>query len=160
MAEAHRRPPESASLNAMRYCTNCRHITPGQPLFCNFCGRSYDVKLCPSRHTNPRSATVCSQCGSRELSSPQPRAAFAIRLLLRLAWVAGGVFLLLVTVLFFLELLEALLHNPAVQTQAFCVGLVIAILWWLYMQLPGFVRTGLRRMVRRGKGKGGEHGHH
>ena len=29
-------------------------MTAGEPLFCNFCGRSYDLKLCPHRHPNPR----------------------------------------------------------------------------------------------------------
>src|ERR1700722_11165723 len=57
----------------MRYCYSCNKITTGTPLFCNFCGRSYNVKLCPRLHTNPRSAEACSQCGSRDLSTPQPK---------------------------------------------------------------------------------------
>src|SRR5438445_562240 len=57
----------------MKYCYACGHRTRGEPLFCNFCGRSYDVKLCPKLHVNPRSAEACSQCGSRDLSIPQPR---------------------------------------------------------------------------------------
>ena len=40
----------------MNYCYNCGHITPGEPLYCNYCGRSYDLKLCPRHHANPRSA--------------------------------------------------------------------------------------------------------
>jgi hypothetical protein len=143
----------------MRYCTNCRHITPGQPLFCNYCGRSYDVKLCPSRHPNPRSATVCSQCGSHELSVPQPLRSLPKRLLVAVLRIAPGLFLLLVTVLFFLGLVEELLRSPVIQAQALCLGLVLAVLWWLYMQLPGFVRGGIRRVLKKRKGKGQDHGH-
>jgi threonine/homoserine/homoserine lactone efflux protein len=68
-------------------------------------------------------------------------------------------FLLLVTVLFFLGLVEELLRNPAIQAQALCLGLVLAALWWLYVQLPGFVRGGIRRVLKKGKGKGQDHGH-
>ena len=57
----------------MKYCYHCGHMTAGEPLFCDHCGRSYDVKLCPRLHPNPRGAEVCSQCGSRELSTPQPK---------------------------------------------------------------------------------------
>ena len=57
----------------MHYCNQCHRITPGEPLFCNFCGRSYNLKLCPHRHPNPRNAEICSQCGSRDLSMPHPR---------------------------------------------------------------------------------------
>ena len=57
----------------MKHCYHCGRVTSGEPLFCNSCGRSYDVKLCPRLHVNPRYATVCSQCGSRELSTPQPK---------------------------------------------------------------------------------------
>ena len=65
----------------MKYCYNCGHMTPGDPLFCNVCGRSYDVKLCPRMHVNPRGAQVCSQCGNRELSTPQPKIPMSLRLL-------------------------------------------------------------------------------
>jgi RNA polymerase subunit RPABC4/transcription elongation factor Spt4 len=51
----------------MRYCRNCRKFTAGKPAYCNFCGRSYSVKLCPRGHRNPRSADACAECGSREL---------------------------------------------------------------------------------------------
>src|SRR5216684_2914579 len=73
---------------SMKYCYECGRMTPGEPLFCNFCGRSYDVKLCPGRHVNPRHAEVCSQCGSRDLSTPQPKVSWwwkVVALVLRVA---------------------------------------------------------------------------
>lgn len=145
----------------MRYCNYCHRLTTGEPLFCNFCGRSYDVKLCPARHINPRAATICSQCGSHDLSTPQPPISLATTLLLHSVRIFPGILLLLVTLVFFFGLISVLLHNVAVQGQALCAGLVLALLWWLYLHLPGFVRHGIQRFVRRGKAsKGGGHGHH
>jgi len=57
----------------MRYCNNCRKFTAGKPPYCQFCARSYNVKLCPRGHKSPRAATACSQCGSRDLSTPHSR---------------------------------------------------------------------------------------
>jgi hypothetical protein len=57
----------------MRFCTNCKKITAGRPPFCQFCARSYSVKLCPRGHSNPRAAQACSTCGSKELSTPAPQ---------------------------------------------------------------------------------------
>jgi RNA polymerase subunit RPABC4/transcription elongation factor Spt4 len=54
----------------MRYCCSCHKFTAGKPQYCQFCGRSYGVKLCPRGHKNPRAANVCSECGSEELSTP------------------------------------------------------------------------------------------
>jgi RNA polymerase subunit RPABC4/transcription elongation factor Spt4 len=66
----------------MRYCHSCHKITRGKPYFCNFCGSSYGVKLCGRLHPNPRLAHACSQCGSRDLSTPQPRIPLLLRPLL------------------------------------------------------------------------------
>jgi hypothetical protein len=64
----------------MKYCYECGHVTAGEPLFCQFCGHTYDVKLCPRMHANPRFAEVCSQCGSRDFSIPQPKVSLAWRI--------------------------------------------------------------------------------
>src|SRR2546427_7721468 len=65
----------------MKYCYECGCTTAGEPLFCNFCGRSYAAKLCPKLHVNPRLAEACSQCGSRDLSTPQPKVPVRWRIL-------------------------------------------------------------------------------
>src|ERR1019366_3163906 len=52
---------------------NCKKLTAGKPPYCNFCGRTYGVRLCPCGHKNPRVAETCSECGSSELSSPAPQ---------------------------------------------------------------------------------------
>jgi RNA polymerase subunit RPABC4/transcription elongation factor Spt4 len=63
----------------MRLCTNCHQITVGKPLFCNKCGSSYNLKLCSRLHVNPRAAKICSQCGSKDLSTPQPKVSLLFR---------------------------------------------------------------------------------
>src|SRR5712671_6818033 len=120
----------------MRYCNQCHRITPGEPLFCNFCGRSYNLKLCPHRHPNPRNAEICSQCGSRELSTPHPRMPLWLSPLVALLTALPGVLLLTVTVLFGFGVIQALLTDQAVLFQAVLAGLMLSFLWYLYMHLP------------------------
>ena len=88
----------------MKYCYQCGKLTAGEPLFCNFCGRSYDVKLCPRQHPNSRVAEVCSQCGSRELSMPQLRVPIRWRVIAFLLNVLVRILIVLVAVVLFAEI--------------------------------------------------------
>jgi hypothetical protein len=133
----------------MRYCNHCHRITTGNPLFCNFCGRSYNLKLCPHRHPNPRSAEICSQCGSRDLSTPQPRRSLFVQPLLVVLSALPGIALLVLSLLFLAGLVEALTSNLQLLYQATLFGLMLVFLWYLYMQLPGFLRRLLARLFRR-----------
>lgn len=144
----------------MKYCHNCHRITVGEPLFCSFCGRTYEVKLCPRLHPNPRTADVCSQCGSRDLSTPEPHSSFWTHFLERLVHVLPGIFLLLISVMFFAAFLQAFLTNPAVQGQFLTVGLLLALLWWLYVKLPRFVQRTIRKGIHRLTGRSGGHDEH
>lgn len=142
----------------MRYCTNCSRLTAGQPLFCNHCGRSYDVKLCPSRHVNPRTAQVCSTCGSRDLSTPQPRLAFWAAPLVWLVSALPGVLLLVLSVMLLFGLVDALANNQQeLLPYLFSTALVVGILWVAYMHLPGFIRGVIRKLFRKVIRKGPEH---
>lgn len=127
----------------MRYCNHCHKITAGEPLFCNFCGRTYNAKLCPSRHINPRNAEICSQCGSRDLSLPQPRVPVRLTVLWWIVRALPGIVLWLMTVLLLIASVHALLYDPQVQLELMWIGLYLAAAWWLYMQLP----AGIRRML-------------
>jgi hypothetical protein len=133
----------------MRYCNQCHKLTPGEPLFCNFCGRSYDLKLCPHRHPNPRSAEICSQCGSRELSTPHPRIPVWLAPLLALLSALPGVLLLLITLLFAIGFVNALVSSPQLLFQFMLAGLMLAFLWYLYMHLPHFLRRFISRLLKR-----------
>src|SRR3954470_19115219 len=93
----------------MRFCTNCNRITTGDAIFCNSCGRSYNLRFCPRLHPNPRAALVCSQCGSRELSSPQPSGGFGSYPIVLLAKILPGLVLVAVTVVVGFALVDALI---------------------------------------------------
>lgn len=132
----------------MRYCYNCSRITAGQPHFCTRCGRSYDAKLCPRLHPNPRDAAVCSECGSRDLTTPQPKLPFWLRPLLVVLSVLPGIVLLGLSVLFLVQYVYILIVHPSLQFPYMLLGLVLGLLWLLYMELPRFFRNKARRRIR------------
>ena len=136
----------------MKYCFHCGRMTAGEPLFCNSCGRSYDVKLCPRHHPNPRSAEVCSQCGSRELSTPQPRVSIWWKFA---GWVLRGVATLLL-IYVVLATLTALLQEPRVQNGLIGLGILLALLFWVWSELPDWMRRFIRRAIRRKEQRHGE----
>jgi hypothetical protein len=129
----------------MNYCYNCGHITPGEPLYCNNCGRSYDVKLCPRHHANPRSADVCSQCGSRELSTPQPKVPAMWKLLAIIIRLGLGLFLFYVT----LSFLVALAKTTQFQQALVAFALLLIALWLVWSKLPDWLQDTLRNLVKR-----------
>jgi len=129
----------------MTYCYNCGHMTAGEPLFCGTCGRSYDGKLCPRLHMNPRGAEVCSKCGSRELSTPQPKIPMSWRLLAIVTRLGLGLLLFYAS----LSLLIALLHTAAFQQLLVFMGFVLCGLWWLWSKLPDWFQEIIRSLWKR-----------
>jgi len=124
----------------MTYCFNCGHMTAGEPLFCGKCGRTFDVKLCPRLHVNPRGAEVCSKCGSRELSTPQPKIPMILRLLAILVRLGLGLLLFYAT----LSVIVALLRTPEIQNALVAFGLLLGCLWWLWSKLPDWFQEAIR----------------
>jgi hypothetical protein len=133
----------------MTYCYNCGHITPGEPMFCNHCGRSYDVKLCSRLHPNPRTADVCSKCGSRELSTPQPKVPAMWKLLAILLRLGLGLLLVYVT----LSFLVALARTTQFQQAFVCIALLLAGLWLVWSKLPDWLQDVIRSATKRGRKK-------
>jgi hypothetical protein len=131
----------------MKYCYQCGKMTAGEPLYCGTCGRTYDVKLCPRAHVNPRGAEVCSKCGSRELSTPQPRIPMSLRLLALLLRLGLGLLLFHAS----LSLVIALVRTPEVQRALVAFGLLLTGLWWLWSKLPDWFQEAIRsfRVSRR-----------
>ena len=53
----------------MRYCPYCKRLNPGKPLYCQYCAKTFEVRICSKcRHVNPKAALACGKCGSFELS--------------------------------------------------------------------------------------------
>ena len=138
-------------MNLMRYCHNCHRITAGEALFCHHCGSSFDAKLCPSRHVNPRWAIVCSHCGSRDLSTPAPRRPLWLAPLIFILTLLPGFVLALVLVMLLVALITSLLTNQQVQLQLLMLILVFSILWFAYIHVPHFIRDLFRSIWRRKK---------
>ena len=135
----------------MRYCHNCHKTTTGEPLFCHSCGSTYDAKLCPARHINPRWAQVCSQCGSRDLSTPAPPVPLWLKLMLMLLALLPGFVLVLLLVMVAVAIVNQVLTNQQVQAQLVVAMVMLALLWWLYLQLPHFIRKMFRSLWRKPK---------
>lgn len=129
----------------MRYCYACGHITGGEPLFCNFCGKSYDVKLCPKLHVNPRHAEACSRCGSRDLSIPQPKVPLLFRIAAFLVHAVLGLLLLILSIPVVFRVLLALFTRSDFSQPLMELVVFIAPSWFLWALLPLF----LQRMIRR-----------
>jgi len=137
----------------MKYCTACGRLTAGAPLFCGTCGSSYNVRLCPQKHENPRSAQVCSQCGSKELSTPQPKRRLATRLLIVLLRLLPAVIVLSMTIALFLALLQVLIANEQwLMGKVICFSLWVVFLWVIFLMLPKWMQQPFRA-VGRGVGR-------
>jgi RNA polymerase subunit RPABC4/transcription elongation factor Spt4 len=140
----------------MKYCYECGRITSGEPLYCNFCGRSYDVKLCPRHHVNPRSAEVCSQCGSRELSTPQPKVSVWWKVMSFILRVVARGLLLLLSLALIAGVIRGLLSSPQGQTGLFVLGILLGVLCWIWSELPDWLRNLVRRALKRKERRNGD----
>lgn len=134
----------------MRFCYECGRTTPGVPRFCNSCGRSYDLKVCPRFHENPRTAEACARCASRELSRPQPKISSGWRLVEWLTRCVTGIALAVFTaVLIAAALTKFIMEQRGFEKLLFSVAL-LALLWCFWSLLPyAFQRLVRRSLLRR-----------
>jgi hypothetical protein len=128
MVSAARRSP--ANITPVKFCFHCGRNTVGEPLFCNYCGRSYDVKLCPKLHANPRRTRACSKCGSAELSTPQPRVPFWAKIVLLLLTIIPGLIVGAISVGLVGFFLERFLLASDMLLGLVVNGSVLTMLWW------------------------------
>jgi threonine/homoserine/homoserine lactone efflux protein len=71
-----------------------------------------------------------------------------------------GVLLLGFTVAFFLAFIDAMTTNPQAQGQFLVAGLMLALVWYLYIHLPQAIKRSITKLFRRSGGNhGGGHGH-
>jgi hypothetical protein len=129
-----------------RYCYTCGSTTTGDDVkFCNKCSCSFDVKLCPRFHENPREAECCSQCGSKDLSTPQRKIPVSWQLFAILIRLGLGLLLFYAS----LKLLEALLLTPGFQQLLIMFGALLCGLWLVWSRLPDWMREALRSFWRK-----------
>ena len=164
MASPNWRPEADVGLKtSMRYCTNCNRITTGDAIFCNICGRSYNLRFCPRLHPNPRAALVCSQCGARELSSPQPRGGSGTYPIVLFAKILPGIVLVIITTFFAFALVEAVISaQETIVSLLVQGGSLLLIGWLIYLVLPDFLQRILRsigKAILRIRKRGSDHKH-
>ncbi|PYP86006.1 MAG: hypothetical protein DMG65_19670 [Candidatus Angelobacter sp. Gp1-AA117] len=140
----------------MKYCYHCSRINPGDPLFCNTCGRSFDRKLCPRLHPNPRSAEICARCGSRELSTPQPKVPVSWRILEWLARMFVGVALAFLALVLAYEVVSELLGSPVVQSGLVLIVLMFLVLAWIWGKLPQWFRKFIHKQLTKRRNRHAE----
>lgn len=142
----------------MKYCYQCNRVTIGEPLFCNFCGRSYNVKLCPGLHANPRNAETCSLCGSRDLSTPGPKIPFWAPLLQFLLSLVPGLILTVLSIVVAALVVTELLKHPNMLFAGALLLVALGVLWWAWAQIPVWLRKAIYRMLRRKRNDDDRHG--
>lgn len=110
----------------MKYCLNCKRLNAGKPLYCQYCGRTFEDRICGKcHHINDKSALVCRNCGSSELSEIAGQAPFWTILLKIFFWL----FVILLVVGFFRNLA---LFAPLL--------IIIGLLLFGYSLLPEMVK--------------------
>lgn len=133
----------------MRICYQCGRITSGRPSFCIWCGRSYNVRLCPRLHVNPRDAQSCSVCGLHDLSTPQQRLPLWFKPVVFLAGFAPGILLLSISLIYIAHFVYRLFIDPSNLLVPMLFGLVLGLLWLVWMHVPFFlVRMVIKRRNR------------
>jgi hypothetical protein len=122
----------------MRFCSNCKKLTAGSPPYCNFCGYSYGVRLCPRGHKNPRVAQACSECGSTELSTAAPKGG-SMNGFTTIAKVIG-IAILLALCLYLVYAAFMFVTKPEMTVRVMRLGFEIGALFLLWMVTIGRIR--------------------
>jgi hypothetical protein len=138
----------------MKLCFSCGKVTTGIPAYCHYCGKTYDVKLCSRGHINPRSANVCSQCGSKELSTPQRKIPFLLKPLIFLLSHLTGLVLITALLVFVGFFVHKLFIDPNGLLPLMCLGMLLGLLLLVWMMLPNFIRRPIKWLFTR---KGHKH---
>src|SRR2546427_9663568 len=133
----------------MKYCYECGCTTAGEPLFCNYCGRSYNVKLCPKLHVNPRFAEACSQCGSRDLSTPQPKVPVRWRIFAFVGQFLSAPVLILFSYRCFLGIAADIKSHSQLHERDLILASLLIFFWTLWTMLPDSFRRLIHRSTSR-----------
>lgn len=126
----------------MKYCAHCKRLNSGDPVFCQYCSHSFNVRICRGcGHMNPTDALACRRCGRTNLSEPSGSSSIWPKVLKMLFWMA--------LVFLAINFIKAMLMN----LQAFAsLAIVIGLFALAYGFLPEIVKNLIRGMVKGLKG--------
>ena len=105
------------------------------------------MKLCPKLHMNPRTAEACSQCGTRDLSIPQPRVPILWHFLAVLAQALSGLLMLCISVPLLAVFLTDLSLHSAIPDRLLLGIFLVVILWSSWTLLPDASRWIIHRSL-------------
>lgn len=118
----------------MKYCSFCKRISPGQPVHCQYCGRTFGVRICHHcREANPREALVCRNCGSAELSETSKPLPYWMVFIKVLFWI------------FILTLIIGIIRNLELLLTLF---VVLGLLGFGFLFIPPVVRKVLNMILK------------
>lgn len=121
----------------MRYCAYCKRLNVGCPTFCQYCGRSFNVRICKGcGHMNPVEALACRKCGRSNLSEPSGNNSLWIK-------VIKYCFLFLI-VLFLFNLFKKLMTHIEVLAS---MVIVLGCFYLVYLFLPQSLKGLMKRML-------------
>lgn len=90
---------------------------------------------------------MCSQCGLRDLSTPQERLPLWFIPLAFLASILPGIVLLLISALYVLYFLKHLIRDPTSLLVPMLWGLLLGLVWLFWIHVP-FILVRLLRIRR------------
>jgi hypothetical protein len=96
---------------------------------------------------NPRIAEACSQCGSRDLSVPQPRVPVLWQFLAILGQTVSGLLLLCFSVPMLAVFFTDLSVHAAISDRLFVGMFVLVVLWSFWITLPDASRWIIHRSL-------------
>lgn len=144
----------------MRWCPSCRRISPGQPERCHYCGRTWNLRLCPSGHENPPDSQYCGLCGSARLSEPAPGGYF-INWLFRPLNHPGLIVRMLLAVLGIALVITILTNIDSLAPLLLAIAFFVIAFWFARRLLPDWlVRRVTRRLRSARRGKSTPNGPH
>jgi hypothetical protein len=126
----------------MRYCSLCKRLSRDGSLFCNHCGRSFNVRLCPRLHENTRDAKVCASCGSIELSTPAPRRSKLFFLASSFALALYVSTLAFLSVAYIATYIKVVFVEQGAALPMLIVGFLLGLLWLALVSFPTRGSTG------------------
>jgi len=102
---------------------------------------------------NTRLAQACSQCGSQDLSIPQPKVPLLWRLFAVFAQVVSGLILLCLSAPVVLALGIALLTGSQIREPLTFAAMLLVATWFLWAAFPTWIRQIFYRALSRGNSK-------
>jgi hypothetical protein len=105
---------------------------------------------------------MCSQCGSKDLSTPQPKPFFLLRPLILLIGLGPGFLFLAIAAVYLVFYVHKLFTDPNGLLPLMCLGFLLGLLLFIWMMLPHFLRNLLKKIFKflfRRKHKEQQHKH-